>query len=179
MILWKKLACKKPCDLTTKETLEIINIEKTVSLQKCIDDKTLSFSQLIKREIVNEKSLIEWIANYIYIFFSIYFNVSNNITPIQGIMIASELIKRADLSPDDVICFIKSIKENEGNKYGSSFNRIDPAVIMEWLMIYLGDRIDAKEQYECKKKSEFISLASERTSKTLPLAELGKRFKIR
>lgn len=154
------------------ETMQMIKVEKDVSVTKCVLDETLSFSQLIYRKIVNENNLIEWIANYIYIFFSIYFNITNNLTPAQSIMIANELVKRGDFTPDDIICFVKSIKENENMKYGEVFNRIDPAIITEWLMIYLNDRIDAKEQYEAKKKAEFISGSGERTSRTLPLSEI-------
>jgi hypothetical protein len=159
------------------ETLEIINVEKNTSIQKCVLDETLSFSQLIYRELTNEKTLVEWIANYIYIFFSIYFNISNNLTPAQGIMIANELVKRADLSPDDIICFIKSIKENENGKYGEVFNRIDPAIVIDWFMIYLNERIDVKEQYEAKKKSQHIVGSGERTSQTLPLSEIHRKRK--
>jgi len=153
--------------------MDIIKIEKDVSVQKCVNDITLSFSQLMGRQMVDDLSLIGWIANYLYIFFSTYFNVTNNITPSQGIMIANELVKRLDLTPDDIICFTKSIKENENEKYDKSFNRIDPAVIMDWFNVYLNDRIEAKEIYEQKKKSEFvISQSRERTSRTLPLSEI-------
>jgi hypothetical protein len=149
----------------------IITAEKNVSIKKCIQEEVLSFSQLTSRGITDELTLIEWIANYIYIFFSVYFNVSNNINPSQSIMIANEFVKRSDLSPEDVICFIKSIKENEGNKYGSTFNRIDPSVISEWLMIYLDFRIDAKEIYELERKSQY-SVPGERTNNTYGLSEI-------
>ncbi len=152
--------------------MQIIRAEKNVSIQGCVSDEVLSFSQLIKRKIADEHSLIEWIANYIYIFFSTYFNVTNNISPSQGIMVANELVKHMDLSPEDIICFVKSIKENDGGRYGASFNRIDPPTIMGWFSIYLNDRIDAVEAYKAKIKSEFVSGSGERTSRTMPLSEI-------
>jgi hypothetical protein len=167
----------KPQDLTTKDMMEIIRVEENTSIQKCVVDETLSISQLITRGLTDKISLTQWISNYVYIFFTTYFNITNNLTPAQSIIIANELVKRADLSPDDIICFIKSIKENENGKYGEVFNRIDPAIAIDWFMIYLNERIDAKEIYEAKKKSEHIIGSGERTSQTLPLSEIHRKRK--
>lgn len=148
--------------------LEVVHTEKNTTIEKAVSGETLSFSQLIKREILNESTIMKFISNYVHYSCITAWNIENNITPNQAVMFAAQIMERSDLTIEDIVCMMKMATRGD---FGPAFNRIDVGVLNEWFQKYMDIRIDHFEQRIAKDKAEF-NIPGERTNNTLGLSEI-------
>lgn len=99
------------------------------------------------------------------------FNVGNPMSEYQ-IRECCDLIREQYnyLTPADLKVFTAGVKSG---KYGTSYNRIDTQVVMEWLQKYVQERFEAAEYYQNKAHKQLR--ASEALSQE-QIADIKKRF---
>lgn len=99
------------------------------------------------------------------------FNVGNPMSEYQ-IRECCDLIREQYnyLTPADLKVFTAGVKSG---KYGTSYNRIDTQVVMEWLQKYVQERFEAAEYYQNKAHKQLR--ASEVLSEE-QIADIKKRF---
>lgn len=157
--------------LMEKNVIELVKVEKQVTLEKAITGKK-NYLHLKDNEELAVRSVTG-----LLLMFSEYFNVSSTFTEVQAVQTASLFLEEYPVeSIEDLILCLKNAKLG---KYGKIYNRIDGSMLFEWFSKYLDEKYSFIEEKRHNEKFEqqsnstienpkVLSVINEIAAKALP-----------
>lgn len=145
--------------LAANNYIEVARIENQLTVRDSIENGI----QLRKLAETNwemmMKLLIRLIKNT-----SVFYNVNNNITDAQLVMIAQSLID--SYGYDNIEDVIMAMKTGRSGRYGKLFGRFDGEVILSWMQQYLEEKAEQMEKIHHNRKFEPVEY-DHRVSETI------------
>jgi len=129
--------------------MELMNIDDAVTINMAVDDKTLTFHQLLHETTgrpvrYTKGELVYNLALYIQVICNNAWTLPQPLTAYQAAIIVQDLLRdRPEYSIEDVVCILRLARMGY---FGPVYNRIDPATFAEWVQKYVDYRCDKIEE---------------------------------
>jgi len=160
--------------MLNSDVFNLIKSERQISIADALNGEPL---HMLARK--HEENTIMKAITKLLIFSAEYFNVSNKMSDVQAMQIASLFIDRyGNESLEDLVLCLKYAKLN---RYGKTYNRLDGQILFEWFQKYLDEKYQEVENLHRQRRSDMIEHNTQSISAvgSKVLAEIKNRQKVK